>query len=105
LGVVCGTGSTPVAARSMRQWLWESMSRSVRSAGLGGLGFSGWGGGGEAAGGFADQLPAALMDGPVKGPADQGQVVQVGGATIQPMPHMMGFAPGQGRLQPGKTQP
>src|SRR5215213_135041 len=55
----------------------------------------GWGGG-ELAVGAADEPPAALMDGPMMGPADQGQVVQVGGATIQPMPHMMTLTPGQG---------
>src|SRR5215204_4998241 len=50
----------------------------------------------EAAVGSAGELPAAVVDGPMMGPADQGQVVQVGGAAIQPMPHMMGLTPGQG---------
>ena len=44
----------------------------------------------------ADQLPAPLMDRPVMGPAQQGQIGQVGGAAMQPMPHMVGVAPGQG---------
>src|SRR5829696_1090992 len=50
----------------------------------------------------ADESPAALMDGPMMGPTDQGQVVQVGGATIQPMPHMMGLTPGQGTATAGE---
>src|SRR5829696_5692011 len=43
----------------------------------------------------ADEPPAAPMDGPMMGPTDQREVVQVGGATIQPMPHMMTLTPGQ----------
>ena len=42
-----------------------------------------WWGGGELAVGSADEPPAARVDGPVMGPADQGQVGQVGGATIR----------------------
>ncbi len=44
----------------------------------------------------ADQLPAALMDGPVMGPAEQGQVGQVGGAAMEPVAQVVGVAPGQG---------
>jgi hypothetical protein len=63
--------------------------------GSGGLVSSMWWGGGELSVGAADEPPAAVMDGPMMGPADQGQVVQVGGATLQPMPDVMGFTPGQ----------
>jgi hypothetical protein len=38
------------------------------------------------------------MDTPVVGSADQGEVGQVGGAAIQPMPEMMGFAPAKGPI-------
>jgi hypothetical protein len=41
----------------------------------------------------------------VVGPAHQGQVGEVGGAAVQPVAQVVGFAPGQGRWQPGKTQP
>jgi hypothetical protein len=51
--------------------------------------------GGEAPVGAADQLPAALMDRPMMRPAQQGQIGQVGRATIGPVPQMMGVAPGQ----------
>ena len=44
----------------------------------------------------AGQLPAALMDRPVVGSAQQGQVGQVGGAAMEPVAHVVGFAPGQG---------
>ena len=67
----------------------------------GGPVFSVWWGGAEAAVGSADEPPAAVMDGPVMRPTDQGEVVQVGGATIQPMPHMMAFTPGQGAAAAG----
>ena len=52
-------------------------------------------GGREPAIGAAGQLPAALMDRPMMRPAQQDQVGQVGRATIQPMPQMMGVTPGQ----------
>src|SRR4029453_10488374 len=52
-------------------------------------------GGGELAIRPSDEPPPPLMLGPMMSPADQGQVVQVGRATIQPMPHMMSFTPGQ----------
>ena len=42
------------------------------------------------------------MHGPMMGPADQGQVVQVGGAAIEPMPDMVGFTPGQGAAATGE---
>jgi hypothetical protein len=48
--------------------------------------------------GAADQLPAALMDGPVMGPTDHGQVPQVVRAAIDPVPQMMGVTPGQGPI-------
>jgi hypothetical protein len=35
------------------------------------------------------------MNRPVMGPADQGQVPQVSRATVEPVPQMMGLAPGQ----------
>ena len=52
-------------------------------------------GGGEAAVGLAGQPPAALMDRSMVGSAQQGQVGQVGGAAVEPVAQMMGFAPGQ----------
>ena len=52
-------------------------------------------GGGQLAVGSAGQLPAALVERPVVGPADQGQVGQVGGAAIQPVQEMVALAPGQ----------
>ena len=57
----------------------------------------GWGGG-EAAVGVAVKPPPALMDGAMVRSADQGQVVQVGGAAVEPMLEMVGFAPGRGPL-------
>jgi hypothetical protein len=42
------------------------------------------------------------MDGPVVGPADQGQVGQFGGAAIQPMLNVVGFAPREGPLAVGE---
>ncbi len=55
-----------------------------------------WGGGEPAVGLVAGQPPAALMDRPVVGSAQQGQVGQVGGAPVEPVAQMMGLAPGQG---------
>ena len=57
----------------------------------------GWwaGGGGEAAIGAAGQLPAPFVDGPMVGPADQREVPQVGRATVDPVPQVMGVTPGQ----------
>jgi hypothetical protein len=70
-------------------------------------GFSMGGGGGDVAVGGAGELPAALVDRPVLGPADQGQVVQVGRATLQPMLEVVAFAPGQGPATSswGRTPP
>src|SRR5215211_7247753 len=59
-------------------------------------------GGGQPAVGAAAQPPAALMDGPVMGPAPQGQIGQVGGAAIQPMLEVVGVAPGKGPVAGGK---
>ena len=59
-------------------------------------------GGGPAAIRVAGQLPAALMDRPMMGSAQQGQIGQVGGAAMQPMPQMVGVAPGQGPLAVGE---
>ena len=58
-------------------------------------------GGGEAPVGVAVQPPAALMHRAMMGPAEQGQIGQVGGATMEPVPEMMGFAPGRGPLAAG----
>src|SRR5215213_7287521 len=82
-------------------WHGGQRSRAVgrwpsAMGGSGGLVSSMWWGGGELSVGAADEPPAAVMDGPMMGPADQGQVVQVGGTTLQPMPDVMGFTPGQG---------
>src|SRR5215217_3819150 len=60
------------------------------------------GGGGDPAVGATGQLPAALMDAPVMGSAHQGQVVQVGGAAVDPVPQMMGVTPGQGPVTVGE---
>jgi hypothetical protein len=62
-------------------------------------------GGAELSVGPADQPPAALMDGPVMGPADKGQVRQIGRATIYPMPQMMGVTPGQGPITAREDTP
>ena len=48
------------------------------------------------------QLPAALMDRPVVGSAQQGEVGQVGGAAMEPVAEVVGFAPGQGPLAVGE---
>jgi hypothetical protein len=64
-------------------------------------GFFGVVGGGELAVGSADEPPAALVDGPMMGPTQEGGVVQVGGAAIQPVPDVMALAPGQGPAAAG----
>jgi hypothetical protein len=66
----------------------------VSSVGMSSAGSMGWGGR-EAPIGLAGELPAALVDRPMLGPAQQHQVGQVGGAAIQPVPPMMGLPPGQ----------
>src|SRR5215207_1284570 len=55
----------------------------------------GWGGG-EVAVGAAGQLPAPLMDRPMVGSAHQGQIGQVGGAAIDPVPQVVALTPGDG---------
>ena len=52
-------------------------------------------GGGEAPVGAAGQSPAALMDGPMMGSAQHGQIGQIGRAPIQPGAQMVTLAPGQ----------
>ena len=44
---------------------------------------------------LSGQPPAALVHGSVVGPAQQGQVGQVGGAAVDPVAQMVGLAPGQ----------
>src|SRR5829696_9311922 len=61
----------------------------------------GWGGG-QPAIRLAGQPPAALMDRAVVGPAHQGQIGQVGGAAMEPVPQMVGVAPGQGPFTVGE---
>ena len=61
---------------------------------MGAMGSVGWGGG-HLAVGLAGQPPAALMDRAVMGPTQQGQVGQIGRATMEPVPQMMGLTPGQ----------
>jgi len=51
--------------------------------------------GGQPAIRLAGQPPAAVMDGPMVGPAQQDQIGQVGGAAVQPVPQMMTLTPGQ----------
>jgi hypothetical protein len=65
---------------------------------LSGAGSSvGWDGG-EAAVGVALEPPAPLMDRPMMRPAQQRQVGQVGGAAVQPMGEVVGFAPARGSV-------
>ena len=63
--------------------------------------FSMWWGGGQPAVGVAGQPPAALMDRPMVGSAQQGQVGQVGGAAVEPVAQMVGLAPGRGPVAAG----
>jgi hypothetical protein len=42
------------------------------------------------------QPPPALMHRPMVSPAQQRQIRQIGGAAVQPVPEMVGLAPGQG---------
>src|SRR5215207_5252871 len=55
----------------------------------------GWGGG-EVAVGSAGQLPAAVVDRPMVGSAHQGQIGQIRGAAIDPMPQVVALTPGDG---------
>jgi hypothetical protein len=59
-------------------------------------------GGGEATVGAAGQPPATFVDSPVVDPAQQGQVGQVGGAAVEPVAQVVGFAPGQGAVTVGE---
>ena len=59
-------------------------------------------GGGEATVGAAGQPPATFVDGPVMDSAQQGQVGQVGGAAVEPVAQVVGFAPGQGAVTVGE---
>src|SRR5215216_902162 len=52
--------------------------------------------GGQATVGAAGQPPAALVDRPMMGPAQQGQVGQVGGAAVEPVDQVVALAPAQG---------
>ncbi len=58
--------------------------------------------GGQPAVGLALEPPAALMDGAMVGAAEQGQVGQVGGAAMEPVVQVVGFAPGLGALAVGE---
>jgi hypothetical protein len=49
------------------------------------------------------QPPPALVHRPVVGPAQQGQIGQVGRAAMQPVAQMMGLAPGRRSRAAGKT--
>jgi hypothetical protein len=55
-------------------------------------------GGGQAPIRVAVKPPAPLMHRPMMGPAHQGQVRQVGGAAMEPVDQMMGFAPARGPI-------
>ena len=59
----------------------------------GGMSSVRWGGG-EAAVGVALYSPAPLVDGAVVGSAEEGEVGEVGGAAMQPVVQVVGFAPG-----------
>jgi hypothetical protein len=110
---------THMAGRSWGRWDRAAVVRGRRGqargsavdgspapAGSGGggcwLGSSMRWGGGQPAIGVAGQSPAALMDRPVVGPAQQRQVGQVGGAAVQPVDQMMGLTPGRGSVAAGE---
>ena len=87
-----------------------SIAPVVAGSGGGRLSAVGWGlsmgsGGGEAAVGAAGQPPAALMDRPMMGPAQEREVGQVGGAALQPGDQVVALAPGQGSVAVGDDQP
>jgi hypothetical protein len=42
------------------------------------------------------------MHRPMMGPAQQRQIAKVGGAAMEPMPHMMGLTPAQGPITVGE---
>jgi hypothetical protein len=52
-------------------------------------------GGGHPTISLADQPPTPLMDRPMMGPAQQGQISQIGRTTVEPVPKMMSLTPGQ----------
>src|SRR5215216_4006802 len=58
--------------------------------------------GGQATVGAAGQPPAALVDRPMMGPAQQGQVGQVGGAAVEPVDQVVALAPGQRAVAVGE---
>ena len=58
--------------------------------------------GGQPAVGLSGKPPAALVDRPMMGSAQQHQVVQIGGAAVQPVPQMMRVTPGKGPLAVGE---
>ena len=84
-----GAGVRPGSAVARTRGSRRSCCRSG-----GGAGSSMRWGGGELAVGVSAQPPAALMDRPMMGPAQQDQVGQIRRAAMQPVAHMMGFAPG-----------
>jgi hypothetical protein len=93
VGSARGGFGAPAGAGRGRVPLWGG-------SGGGPVSSLGWGGG-EAAVGAAGQVPAALMDRPVMSPAQQGQVGQVGGAAMQPVAQMVGFAPAERAVTAG----
>ena len=73
-----------VARLLLREWVPSGgVVSSIRSSGA------------EPAVGSAGQLPAALMDRPMMGTAQQGEIPEVGRAAVDPVPQMMTLAPGQ----------
>jgi hypothetical protein len=117
-------GSRAPCAHLARWWVASTVGRGVRVPAVAGHGRSAWAldarrpplaqgalgrsgrpavssmrwSGAEPPIGAADQAPATLMDGPMVGPAQQGQVREVGRATIDPVLQMMRVTPGQGPL-------
>ena len=89
-----------MAACSWAESGGDAMSSSVGVGMSSGLSMR-WAGG-QAPIRAADEPPAALMDRPMVGPAQQGQVLEVGGAAVQPVPQMMGLTPGQRPSTAGK---
>ena len=61
----------------------------------------GWGGR-EVAVAAALQPPAAFVNGAMMSPAQQGQVGQVGGATVQPVNQVVGLTPGRRPIAAGE---
>jgi hypothetical protein len=49
------------------------------------------------------QVLAAIVDGAVVDAAQQHQVAQIGGAAVQPVPHMMGLAPSRRPVTAGEA--